>query len=314
MRAATLLADGFQIVEEKVPECGPDQVLVKSAGCGVCEGDVFQYVTYMSAPGTDQDFIRMGHEGSGIVAEVGCNVKNFKEGDNVTSLSGDYAEYFLAEREHLAIVPDEVDMAMALGEPIACCMSAARRFGIEMGDRVGIIGAGYMGLTCLQLAKLQGAAEIVVFDLLDWRLEIARRFGADSVVNSEGKSPKMLAEQLGEFDVVLEAAGVQQAINMGTALLRHHGTLNLIGYHQSNGGIRNIDMKTWNYKALTVVNSHVRDKVEKLDAMKASLKLMAGGKLDTKELITNYNFADINQAFQDLKARKLGLFKANLVF
>ncbi len=204
--------------------------------------------------------------------------------------------------------------AITMAATVAALVSQGYSFGIEMGDRVGIIGAGYMGLTCLQLAKLQGAAEIVVFDLLDWRLEIARRFGADSVVNSEGKSPKMLAEQLGEFDVVLEAAGVQQAINMGTALLRHHGTLNLIGYHQSNGGIRNIDMKTWNYKALTVVNSHVRDKVEKLDAMKASLKLMAGGKLDTKELITNYNFADINQAFQDLKARKLGLFKANLVF
>ena len=130
----------------------------------------------------------------------------------------------------------------------------ARRFDISMGDKVGIIGAGYMGLTCMQLAKLQGAAEIVLFDLLDWRLDTAKQLGADCVVNSKDKIPQELCKEPGEFDVVIEATGVQAAIDLGTELLCHHGTLNLVGYHQSNGGMRNIDMKTWNFKALNVIN------------------------------------------------------------
>jgi L-iditol 2-dehydrogenase len=314
MKTAVLRKDVFIFEERELPECAPDQVLVKTVGCGICEGDVFQFVSRMANPDSDQDFIRMGHEGSGVVAAVGTNVTEFKIGDKVTSLYGDYAEYFLTVKSHLCLVPDNIDVGMALGEPIACCMSAARRFGIQMGDRIGIIGAGYMGITCMQLAKLHGAAEIVIFDLLDWRLETAKQLGADKIINSNGKTSTDLFEQLGEFDVIIEATGVQAAIDIGTKLLRHHGTLNLVGYHQSNGGIRNINMKTWNFKALTVVNGHVRDEVEKLDAMKAAMQLMKNDKLDTEALITNYKFADINQAFADLKSRKVGLFKGNLIF
>ena len=310
MKAVVLTSEGFELREEAVPACGPAQVLVRTAGCGVCEGDVFQYVMRMAGQwGAGGDFIRMGHEGSGVVAEVGAHVTEFKVGDKVTSLYGDYADYFLAERWHLAKLPEGVDVKMALGEPLACCMSAARRFGVRMGDRVAIVGCGYMGLSCLQLVKLQGAAEVVVFDLLDWRLETALEMGADKAVNSSGQ-----LRELGEFDVAVEATGVGPAIDLCTKLLRHHGTLSLVGYHQSNGGVRQIDMKTWNFKALTVVNGHVRDEAEKLGAMQAALRLVAHGKLDSAALVTNYAFADINQAFQDLKARRPGLYKANLVF
>ena len=314
MKSAILTLDGFQIREEKIPEFNANQILVKSAGCGICEGDLFRYLTRNENLGPDNTGIMLGHEGSGVVAAVGSNVAGFKTGDKVTARGGAYAEYFVATADTLALVPPGIEVEMALGEPIACCMSGARRFGVNMGDRVAIIGAGYMGLNCMQLVKLQGAAGVVVLDLLDWRLETAKKLGADMVVNSQNRAVAELAAELGEFDVVLEATGVQAAIDLGTALLRHHGTLNLVGYHQSNGGMRQIDMKTWNFKALTVVNSHVRDEVEKLDAMKASLRLMSSGRINTDILITNYRFDDINQAFLDLKARKPGLYKANLVF
>lgn len=313
MKAAVLGGRGFVFEERPVPACGPDQVLVKSAGCGICEGDVFQYVTRLANPGCQEGCVPLGHEGSGIVAAVGSNVREFQPGDRVTSLYGDYAEYFLAAKEHLARVPAAIDIRMALGEPIACAMHGAWRFGVNFGDRVAIIGCGYMGLNCLQLAKLRGAAEIVALDLLDWRLATARQLGADRVLNSSGRSAGELFAALGEFDVVIEATGAQAAIDLGTVLLRQHGTLNLVGYHQSDGGRRTIDMKTWNYKALTVNNSHVRSHAEKLVAMKAALQLLASGKLLAAPLVTNYHFAQINEAFQDLKARKEGLYKANLV-
>ncbi len=314
MKEAIMTAAGFEIREAAIPEYDRNSVLVKSTSCGICEGDLFKFLTRNEEKREDTTGILLGHEGSGIVAAVGENVTGFKPGDPVTALGGSYAEYFVAEPESLALVPSGLDSSMALGEPIACCIAAARRFGIKFGDKVGIIGAGYMGLNCLQLARMEGAAEIVVFDLLDWRLDTALKLGADRVVNTKGKSPVELREELGLFDVFIEATGIQAALDIGTELLEHHGTFNLVGYHQSNDGYRQIDMKTWNYKALTVVNGHIRNKTLKLEDMKAALKLMARGKLNTDLLVTNYPFADINQAFQDLATRKVGLYKANLIF
>ncbi len=314
MKVAVLSTSSFIIEERPIPEIGPKEVLVKSTGCGICEGDLFQYITRMNDADSKLSAITLGHEGSGVVAATGSDVTEFAAGDAVTALGGAYAEYFVCKPEELLKLPKGFNSARALGEPVACCVSAARRFGVRLGDRVAVIGCGYMGLNSLMLAKLEGAAEVVAMDLIDWRLEAARDFGADKTVNTANRTPEELAKELGEFDVVIECAGVPAAIELGTALIRFHGTFNLVGYHQSQGGMRNVDVKTWNFKAITVVNGHVRDMCEKFSAMEAAIKLSAAGKLDSDRLVTDYPFAKINEAFQDLRARKPGLFKANLVF
>lgn len=315
MKCALLTSKGFVFDEMQVPTCGANQVLVKTAGCGVCEGDLFQYICRTSDPNCDQSFIAVGHEASGVVEAVGSAVSEFKPGDRVTALTGkEYAEYFVAEKENLALIPSGIPTAAALGEPLGCCLHAAGRFGVRLGDRVGVIGCGYMGLLLQQLAALSGAAEVVTFDLIPWRLEMSKNLGANKVVNVDGKSPEQCLAELGEFDVMIEATGVEAAITLSTKLVKEHGVINLIGYHQSGGGLRSIDVKTWNYKAISVINGHVRRADEKLAAMKAGLALVASGRLKMAPLVTDYAFADINKAFADLKARKSGLYKANLVF
>jgi len=315
MKVAVLTPNGFQFKEEPTPKCQPWEVLVKSAGCGICEGDVFHYNNRAGKHGRDDGTdVRLGHEGSGVVVEVGGHVKDFKPGDRVTALGGDYAEYFTIIPSFLTLLPDAIKTADGLGEPLACCIAGASRYGIRLGDRVAVIGAGYMGMNCMQLSRLLGAAECVVLDLLDWRLAVARRSGADSVVNTTGRDAASLAAELGVFDVVIEATGVQAAVDIGTALVREHGTFNLVGYHQNNDGMRRVDMKLWNYKSINVVNAHIRDQAQKLKDMQAGLRLVAGGRLDSRAFITNYPFTDINRAFEDLASRKEGLFKGNLVF
>lgn len=310
MKQAFLTDRKFIIEEQTVPEWGVNQVLVKSAGCGICEGDLFQYKT----SGGRREPVALGHEGSGVVMAAGQGVTGFKPGDRVTALGGTYAEYFVADASSLIHVPDNVDITRALGEPLACCVHAAARFGIRPGDRVAIIGCGYMGIVCMQLARLMGAAEIMAFDLLPWRLELAKELGADVTVNSTGKRPETLAGKAGEFDVVIEATGVEDAVTLGGLLLRHHGTLNLVGYHQSGEGMRTVDMKMWNFKALNVINGHVRNAEEKLQSMETAMKLLAAARLDTGKLIKDYRFADINEAFAALENRAPGLLKANLIF
>jgi len=311
MRTVRLTQDGLILRETGRPACGPDEVLVRTAGCGVCEGDVFHY---RSRLGTQPPFeVDIGHEGSGIVEQVGANVEGLVPGDAVTALCGNYAEFFVAPPTSLVKLPPAVAPVRALGEPLACCVHAAWRFGIRLGDRVAILGCGFMGLVCLQLARLMGAAHVAAFDLLSWRLDVARSLGADETANSDRLAPAEATERYGEFDVVIEAAGSDSVIDLATALIRQHGTLSLVGYHQSNGGRRNVPMQVWNFKAITVVNGHVRREDEKLAAAKAAMDLLASGRLTLDPLVTDYPLADANRAFADLVGRKPGLFKANLV-
>ncbi len=313
MKTAILTEKGFEFREIPMPECGENQVLVKTSACGICEGDVFNYRKTTSTPDLKAE-IQLGHEGCGTVVQVGSKVKGFKTGDRVAVLGGPYSEYFTCEPEALALVPDKLPIEFALGEPVACFVHASWRFGVKKGDRVAMIGCGFMGLGSMIMARHQGAAEIVVIEPIKWRRDKAIAFGADSVVDPTGKTPQDLLKELGEFDVVMEATGVQAAVDVSTELVKQHGKIILIGYHQSNDGMRTVNMKTWNFKAIDVINGHVRRNDEKLEAMKQSMTLIADDVIKVRDLSTIYKFEDISKAFSDLVNRKEGLFKATLVF
>jgi threonine dehydrogenase-like Zn-dependent dehydrogenase len=126
-------------------------------------------------------------------------------------------------------------------------------------------------------------------------------------------SPDDLVGQLGEFDVVIEAVGNQAALDLTWPLVRQHGRIVLIGYHQSNNGMRTVNVERWNFKSIDVINGHVRRDDEKLRAMQAGLDLMQAGRLKTASLVTAYPLDKINDAFRDIVARKEGLFKVALV-
>jgi threonine dehydrogenase-like Zn-dependent dehydrogenase len=255
----------------------------------------------------------LGHEASGVVASVGQDVTAFAEGDIVTALSMPaYADYFVATPDQLCALPPEIDPAYALGEPIACCVHAGNRFGTVPGDRVVVVGCGFMGLVCLQIARFQGAGFLCALDPDASRLETSIELGADFAADpSEGGAPSILA-RFGEFDLVIEAAGTQSALDLCGDLVKEHGRIVLVGYHQSEGGMRTVNMQQWNYKAIDVVNGHVRRHEEKAEAMRQGMDLMREGHLSTAPLITMYDFRDIEQAFRDLSSRKPGLVKAVL--
>jgi threonine dehydrogenase-like Zn-dependent dehydrogenase len=310
MKAAVLTRKGFEIREKGIPSCGPDEVLVKTVACGVCEGDVFGYRNRASMEPAETT---PGHEASGIVEEIGRNVTQFKVGDMVTALGGAYAEYFAIPAGHLAGLPPGVDARWVLGEPVSCVIHAGNRFGIRLGDRVAIVGCGFMGLVCLMVARLQGAAFACAVETIPWRMKTAKELGADATVNPQERTTEDVLKEYGEFDVVIEAAGVQAAIDWCGDLVKKHGRIVLVGYHQSNNGMRTVNMKQWNYKAIDVVNGHVRRVDEKLAAMKAGVELMSAGKLDIRPLVTYYDLSKVADAFRDLETRKEGLFKASLV-
>lgn len=310
MDAALLTHSDFSLQVIGAPAPGPNEVLVRTLACGICEGDLFVYRNrqeYAKEP------LLLGHEGSGIVEAVGERVTTVAPGDLVTALGGAYGDYFVAPETMVAPLPAGVDPRLALGEPVACCVHAGNRFGVRPGDRVAVVGCGFMGLVCLQLARIQGASYICAIDPLEERRAMALQLGADAAHSSDALAEPVDLVALGEFAVVIEAAGVPSAIDLATALVAQHGRIVLVGYHQSHGGLRTVNMQQWNFKAIDVVNGHVRRDDEKYAAMRQGLDLMAAGRLTTAPLVTTYALTETQRAFDDLLNRKPGLFKAVLV-
>lgn len=311
MKAAVLTTEGFEIQDVDTPIVGDSEVLVKTLACGICSGDVYVYQNRADFVATHN---RLGHEASGEVVAVGRDVKTVRPGDRVTSMASPaYAEYFVDSADRLVRLSPEMNPISALGEAVACCVHAANRFGIKPGDKVAVAGCGFMGIVCLQLAKYQHAGFICAIDPVIERLEMSRQFGADVIYSPNKASCAEILAVHGEFDVVIEAAGVQSAIDLCTCLVAQHGRFLLVGYHQSNNGMRTVNMQQWNYKAIDVVNGHVRRQGEKVEAMRKGMELMRQGYIRTEPLLTPYDLDDVEQAFSDLTTRTPGLFKAVLL-
>ncbi|MEO1201937.1 MAG: zinc-binding dehydrogenase, partial [Pseudomonadota bacterium] len=237
MQAATLTRHGFELTEADVPSPSANEMLIRTIACGVCGGDLHLYRTRdrMSA-----DRQLLGHEGSGVVVEVGAAVQGFEVGDTVTALDGAYADYFLATADSVTKIPGDIDPVFALGEPVACCVHAGERFGLRAGDSVAVVGCGFMGLICLQLARLQGAGEIVAVDPVASRREMAESLGATRAIDPS--EANVADPWSGQYDLVIEATGVQPAIDLCGDIVAQHGRIVLIGYHESNDGQRHVNL------------------------------------------------------------------------
>lgn len=307
MQQARLTQSGFVLEQAEIPQPGSDEVLVRTSACGVCGGDIHLYGERSSMDSA----MLLGHEGGGVVVEVGSAVSGFAPGDRVTALGGAYADYFVASAEDLVRIPAEIDASVALGEPIACCVHAGDRFATKKGDRVAVVGCGFMGLICLQLAKLQGAGEILAIDPVPYRREMAERLGATASLAPADVVIEDTSE--GAFDLVVEAAGGQSAVDLCSDLVAHHGRIVLIGYHQSNNGQRSVNMQLWNYKAIDVINGHVRRDDEKREAMAKGIRLLEAGDLIVEPLVSLYALENVREAFNDFESQKDGLFKAVLI-
>ncbi len=308
MRVAILTKDGFDLREANRPAPAANEVLVKTIGCGVCGGDLHVY-NVRDRLGDGESML--GHEASGVVIEAGAGVRELAPGDRVTVIGGAYADYFVAEPDTLIKLPENVDPKFALGEPLACCVHASERFGIEPGDRVAVVGCGFMGLICLQLAKVQGAGGIVAIDPVAYRRDMAIELGADRALHPD--DVEIEDPDTGMFELVIEAAGAAPAIDLCTDLVTQHGRIVLVGYHESNDGLRTVNMQLWNFKAIDVVNGHVRRHDEKMAAMRKGIQLLADGKLVTEPLVRLYALENVDRAFADFAANREGLFKAVLI-
>lgn len=259
------------VIETAVPRVGPHDVLIRVEAAGICGTDLHLYVgefdpRYPLIP---------GHEFSGVVVEVGKEVKRFAPGDRVAvdpnlycdrchycrrdlqnhceaweaigvTRAGGFAEYVVAPQQSVYSIGSLNFAEGAFIEPLSCVVYGHERAKIRLGSSVLIMGAGPIGLLHLQLAKRAGAARVAVVDLRPERLRLARQLGADAVFESkprESNGQDSLTNALRAyapygFDMVIDATGVPAVVEKAVSYVATGGTLLLFGVCPNDSEIR----------------------------------------------------------------------------
>ncbi len=257
MKAAVYYAiDDIRLEERPIPEIGPDDILLKTLACGLCGGEAMPW--YKKPQPTV-----LGHEPAGEVVEVGRNVKNFTVGERLFvnhhvgrvrshwSLRGHYTrdpyysttkldpgaicEYYRVTGDHLRMdvhrLPDSMSNEVATTiEPWSCVIGGLKTCGIQPGDTVAVVGAGFMGQGFIHMAPLFGAGKVVALDFSNWRLERARELGATHAINPKETDPVEAMRALNNgmlADAVVVIAPSQKAWDQALALTEVGGTLHL---------------------------------------------------------------------------------------
>jgi threonine dehydrogenase-like Zn-dependent dehydrogenase len=285
------------VVELPDPEAGDGEILIEVLACGVCSSDR----TPWRELGSPEAPIRLGHETAGRVIR---GDDRWNEGDLVTGLAGLGFSTMVAMRSDEAVaVPEGIPPHLALGEPLADLIEALERCGLRAGDRVAVVGLGFMGLGLVQLVRRAHPGTVVGVDVDP----AARQHGLDNgcdEVHHPDELPDGYASAVKEpladeqrFDLVLEVTGVDAGLEVSGRLVKPYGTMCIVGYHHA--GTAKLDMTLW-YKAVTVVNGFGPDRARKVRAMQVGMDLLAAGEFDYERLITHTftGLESLDQAYE----------------
>jgi threonine dehydrogenase-like Zn-dependent dehydrogenase len=155
----------------------------------------------------------------------------------------------------------------------------------------------------VQLLAHSLARHVVAIDVREDARAAAIANGAD-----EAREPSAALDLADEVEVVIEASGTAPGLDLATKLVRQHGILSILGFHV---GERRVDLETWNYKALDVVNAHVRDERLMRAGIETGVRLQAAGRIDAGELITHrFALDQVDDAFSALRDKPVGFVKS----
>ena len=297
----------IELIEREL-ECGEDDIIVKNHLIGICGSDKSFYRGFM--PPKTAEFRQdpkfpflLGHESGGTVVAVGSKITNYKVGDKVMAFgwNNNYAQYFKSKEFQLQPVPYDRDMDIAsLGEPVACAMYSGMNSGVQLGDTVVVMGAGFAGQIIAQCAKLKGAYRVIVVDVLDGKLDLAKSLGADIVINSTKVDPveyiKELTDGVGA-DVVVEAAGTEESFNMASEIIKHNGKF--VFYSWVTKPVT-LNISRWHDDGLEFINTCLVHHTwqQRYVWCPETLRPVAQGLVKIKPLITNeFKLDDIKAGF-----------------
>jgi L-iditol 2-dehydrogenase len=317
MKAAVVYGrDDIRIEEYPTPGAGAGEIIVKIAVSGICATDV----KTLLGQGLPKNLPAiLGHEVVGEVYELGEGATGFKKGDRVAvypiavcgeccyckngrhnlcikefglghGIDGGFAEYVRIPRQIINIggvlpIPDDLPYERAvLAEPLSCGLAALRANRIKPGDTVVVVGAGPMGLIHLKVSKWAGA-RVIMADLMDRRLKMAEKMGADHCVNvSQANLEEEVKKLTGGAgaEVVITSLGIPKVIEDSLKLVRNGGVFNIFGGPPANQPIT-IDPRRVHYGEINITGSFASTP----DDFSKALDLISKGEIEVEDLISD---------------------------
>jgi len=327
----------FEYSDFPDPASGDDEVLISVKACGICGSDVHGFT---GKTGRRIPPLIMGHEAAGIVEETGESVKGFEKGDRVCFDStvycnkcgpcrkglynrcesrqvlgvstpqfkrhGAFAEYVAVPWWIVSKIPDDMSFVQsALLEPASIGTHAANRAPISTNDTVVVIGAGTIGLFILQAARLRGAARVIVADINEFRLGVAKKLGADKVINplkSDLKETVFKETKNKGADATFEAVGYAQTFLDGVSITKTGGHLVAVGNLEKTA---EFNLQELVARELTFTGSYASS-----GEFRDCIDLVASGKINVEPLISDVlPLKDGPEAFERLLKAEENLLK-----
>lgn len=315
-----------EVRTENPPSLGPDQVIVDIGACGICTLERRLFA------GDKQWYpLSPGHEAAGVVSAVGsvveglagspalgdrvtidlltrcgtcgpcrrgktalCLQKHGRTLEDGTVFFGGFASQIVIDAKQVYLTGDAPMTHAAMGEPLACCVHSLRQGGFQAGDRVAIIGGGFMGRLHLALTRVGGASSVGVIDIAEDRLDQARQFGATWTATPEealgigGEQDVVFVTAMGGVDLAVEMAGPGGAVVLYSAF--DEALLASVGADRSHReevaivGAFSQEPKDWQIGSSFIRSGLLHDDLEALVTARYGLADVATGlKLVTEE-------------------------------
>lgn len=313
MKASRFLGNKtFAVTDLPTPHAGPGELVLRNQVCGVCGTDVHIYHGEPGSAGVNPPVV-LGHEYSGEVVEVGEGVTGFAVGDHVTvdpniycghcaycqngkkqlcpsmeaigvTRDGGFAQYSLIPASQaFKLEPTVPWEAAAMAEPLACCLHGIDLAGIQVGDKVCVVGGGAIGLLMVQLAKLSGAPQIVLSEPNEKRRQVGLQLGANAALDpTRPDSQEAFAQVLGGgANVVIECVGNVPAVKSAFQFAGKGATVLLFSVPKVDA---TFDLPLFDVykKELTIKGSFVNP-----DTHARAVALINSGKVDFDPIITH---------------------------
>ena len=300
-----------------VPDPDYNEVQIKIMACGVCAWDSYLYQGINNPKPIPYTF---GHEGAGIILKTGAGVKGLKAGDKVFAASAPndmMMQYCNQPESCLAKIPDEeTDYTAWVAEPTVCVVSLLYKTNICPGDRIVLVGAGYMGLLTLQGLQAEPWGELIVFEKRGERRKLAQAYSSSGVFDpdsNEGKAKIKEIREKGGAEIIIEFSASDSGYDLALNLIKGAAGKLVIGsWHRHE---KSFDGTSWHLNGLNVLNLAPNANAHFREMIKPTAALMRRGIYKPKDYVTHIaNYLDAAPVFLKSIDKSDGYIKGVITF